>query len=621
MELQARCPYCGFTIANPARPQSLGRQKPALLISVSVGCFLALMAFGFSTYRVLRQTGVFQNEQDEHREKKSLSRIPTTEIPVEHGSVARPDEFHAHGQLYFVPVGRQVIAPGTLAGYYREKFNIEITVLPQIEIKPSDCVPVRKQCVAEDIMVEMRDAYPKIARAPDSVMIALTDEDIFPRELGWKFTYSLHSERFGVVSTRRMDPAFWGEPSKDDLRLARTKQMLTKYVAILYFHVSESFDPTSVMYSPLEPNGGADDIYESDLHSEESVNGRRGKPFPCLFFKYSYQTHEITPEEPVLTNCTFARPVASTEEETFQTNLGRGQLIQRSMDFQLDSTPAIEFRRAYISDYLRPMALGAGTNHSYNAWLSSDGPAALTYIRIVHEDGAQENLNRVSPGRGFNDGVAFEGRDDSDEAYRGRMTWDSGHFQLKYRDGAQSTFLPCNDSSCYWIGYQDASGNSLQFERGADRVLHGLTASDHQVINFQSDNQRRITEATASNGQHISYEYDAAGCLARVRHADGQVTLYQYDSGNHMTSVSVVRKPGAAPETILTNEYDSQGRVVKQTLAGVGSYQIQYIATQGRDSSELKLTDPAGQAFRISIGLNAWIARAKPVKFHAALRH
>ena len=596
------------------------------MISVSIGCFLALFFFGFSFYRVLRESGFFQKTQNQNTQDQNTqntsdgpARLPTTEIAVEHGNVARPDEFHAHGQLYFVPVGRQVIATESLASYYREKFGIEITVLPQIEVKSSDCIPARRQCVAEEIMWEMRDAYPKIAQAPDSVMIALTDEDIFPRALGWEFTYSLHSDRFAVVSTRRMNPAFWGDPPDVDLRLASTKQMLTKYVAILFLDVPESFDPTSVLYSPLTPDGGADNIYESDLHPEESANGRRGEGWPCLFFKYSYHTHEIAPEKPVLSDCRPGHPVVSTDEETFHTSLVLGVLMQRSMDFRIDSTPGIEFRRAYISNY-PAMSLGMGTSHSYDTFLSSDGPGALTYIRINHEDGDQENLDRVSPGRGFNPGVVFEGHDDSDDTYGARMTWDSGHFRLQYRDGAQSTYLPCSDTSCYWTGYQDAGGNTLHFERSPDRVLRALMASDRQGVTFQSDDRKRITEATTTNGGHVSYAYDAAGCLARVRRADGQVTLYQYDSGNHMTSVSVMRKPGTEPETILTNEYDSQGRVVKQTLAGVGSYKLEYIASNRGASSEVKLTDPSGRIVTIAVGQNVWIARTTPVRYHAVLR-
>src|SRR5258707_7500607 len=83
------------------------------------------------------------------------------------------------------------------------------------------------------------------------------------------------SSRMGVVSTRRMDPSFWGGRPDNAVRLASTKQMLTKYIALQYFHLPESFDPTSNLFSPLTPDAGPDDIYESDLHSEASANCSR----------------------------------------------------------------------------------------------------------------------------------------------------------------------------------------------------------------------------------------------------------------------------------------------------------------------------------------------------------
>src|SRR5262249_46078255 len=144
-------------------------------------------------------------------------------------------ELHGYGTLYFVPVGSQAIAAQSLADYYKEKFGTDITVLPPVAIRPADCLPERRQCVAEELEVEMTSAYPEIARNPDSVMIGLTDEDIFPRGLGWRFTYSLHGTRVGIVSTRRLNPSFWGGQPDEAAQLASTKQMLTKYVALMYY--------------------------------------------------------------------------------------------------------------------------------------------------------------------------------------------------------------------------------------------------------------------------------------------------------------------------------------------------------------------------------------------------
>lgn len=542
-----------------------------------------------------------------------------TEVAVVHGGVVRPEELEGHGHLYFVPIGRQAIPVADLAEYYHNRFKIEITVLPEVKLESSSCIAARNQCVAEEMMRSMKRAYPKVARDPDSVMIALTDEDIFPRSLGWRFTYSFHAGYLsGIVSTRRMDPAFWGDAPDDAVRLANTKQMLTKYIGFMYFRVPYSHDPTSIMHHPLTPNGGPDDIYESDLHSEDSANGFWGEEQPCLFFTYSYDTGEIVPAKPVVADSGWMVPVGSPREETFQTQLSRGSFTQRSLDLQLDSMPKIELRRSYISDYPQPMSLGTGTNHNYNTWLYSDGESKLSFIDIIHEDGARDHLDRASRGRGFSTNVAFQSNDDANLIYGSRMTWDSNHFKLSFRDGSWSTYLPCTDGRCYWIGHQDATGNALHFDRDAALNLNRLSSGDNQGIEFQYDTQRRVTNAIATNGAHVSYQYGATGCLEKVVRSDGVVTTYAYDSGHHMTSMSVARRSGESPSIVLVNEYDSSGRVTRQTLPNGKSYIIHYGATKDDHVAEVSVTEPSGRLLNIAIARNEFTVRTNTVRFPEA---
>jgi len=617
-----QCPNCHFSVLKqgPCRncgvlipaPPSFGRRHPVALILLCLSVlFVAVSVAGTAVYRSVRTKIISQKN---HIEADSIRK---KELAVEHGNVASPTELHAHGSLYFAPVGRQAIPVESLAVYYRQKFGIEITVLPAVQLPSSACEPARSQCAAEEVIAAMSNGYPEIARNPESVMIALTDEDIFPRGLGWDFTYSLHSERIGVVSSRRMDPSFWGDPPNDVYKLAATKQMFTKYIAMQYFHLADSFDPTSVLFSPLTPDGGPDDIYESDVHPEASANGQRGNPFPCLSFAYSYKTHEMKMEEPLLEECRYHNSANSTDEEIFETNLGWGILSQRSLDMRLNSLPAIDLRRGYNSALTKhPLAFGWGSNHSYNSWLSSDGLAALTYLNINHEDGAVDYLGRLKPGRGFDPGAVYESHDDA--FYGAHLIWDAGFYKLQYRNGDSARFLPCNGATyCYWNGYQDAKGNSLKFDRDRNPPLelHQLMASDNQGVNFQSDDHHRTTQVTSTNGASVSYDYDEDGCLSRVHRLDGQITLYEYDPAHRMTSVSVVRHPGASPQTILTNEYDSLGRIVKQTLRGIGTYQIEYVTTVDGQAKWLRLATPDGETLDISIGHENYIARSSSIRF------
>jgi hypothetical protein len=135
-----------------------------------------------------RQRTSSQTQSPEHHSAEPEPEPDSEEHVVDHGSVVQPSELQGHGTLYFVPMGRQVIPVQSQADYYEQKFQIKITVLAPVEVESSSCVPARHQCSVEAMILQARHAYPQIARAPDAVMIILTDEDIYPRSFGWKFT-------------------------------------------------------------------------------------------------------------------------------------------------------------------------------------------------------------------------------------------------------------------------------------------------------------------------------------------------------------------------------------------------------------------------------------------------
>jgi YD repeat-containing protein len=615
---QTACPHCGAFLGT-SQPGVIP-DPPKTFRVLLAGSLAILVALGFAGYHLF-DNSKFQELIQQIRDANTAITPTPRERAVEHGGIANPDELEAHGKLYFIPMGRQAIPIDSLVAYYHDKFKIDITTLPEVTIGPSSYDRSRGQYIAEEMILDMKRAYPKIARSADSVMIILTDEDIYPRSLHWKFTYSFHNAyKFAVVSSHRDDPAFWdsAKPHDPAVQLASLKQMLTKYIAMLYFHVPHSFDPTSIMYQPLTPNGGPDDLYESDLHSEESVNGFRGQGWPCLIYSYSYKTGVMRHLAPAIEECAHIPAPASPDEEVFETQLSTGEFFQYAIDFQLDSVPPIEFRRSYRSQYVPSMALGRGANDNYNTWLTSDGPAKLSYIDIISEDGGRNHLVRKTAGTGFSPSAVFENRDSSDELYGARFAWDTDHFKLQYRDSSWSTFLP--DGYCYWSGYQDFSGHVLRFERDAALNLTRLTASDQQGIEFQSDPQHRLSEGKDTSGNQVTYEYDPPGRLVRVSRSNGRVTLYTYDDAHRMTSMAVIGEAGGSPVPVFTNEYDSSGRVIRQTLGDGSVYTEEYTKAPRSDRNNVKITEPSGRVLEITRPSDYdYIVHTTPVRFPAVL--
>ncbi|HEX7285707.1 MAG TPA: DUF6531 domain-containing protein [Candidatus Angelobacter sp.] len=538
-------------------------------------------------------------------------------VAVVHGSVVTPEELKPRGRLYFVPMGRQAIPAQALADYYQKKFNIKVGILPAMTMSEAYS-PARAQYAVERLLSGLRQAYPQIAKDPEAVLIGLTDEDIFRESFpDDDFTYSYHGGyRFGVVSTRRLNPALWGQQPNAEFRDASTRQMVTKYVAFMYLHVPLSRDPTSLMRQPLIPDGGSDDLYESDVHSEYSANGLDGAGWPCISHVYSHKTHRLTALSSIPTDCSLTPPPASLDEEVFRVELGSGRFVAHSMDLSLPSTPPIDYRRAYISGYRKRRALGWSTDVSFNKALTSDGAAALTYIDIVREDGSRDHLERASPGRGFAPSVVFEGREEMDDGYGARMTWDRDHFVIKYPDGSSATYLPCGDYQCFLTGYQDAAGHSLKIDRGPNRELLRVNSQDNKGLVFQPDDQRRIVQASDSSGNRILYEYDTMGRLVRVRRGQGRVTVYEYDSNNNMTRVSIIDTPGGEPHTLVTNEYDPAGHLISEALSDGSKYAISYQKFSNGHVSRLTVKDESsGRTLQFALTDDNYRAWASPVRF------
>ncbi len=612
---QAACPRCGVFLGGADRVAIIP-DPPRTFRYLLAGSLFILAALGGAAYHFASRpdfSGFLRG---------SIFGQNSRERAVVHGGIAKPDELQHHGKLYFVPMGRQAFPVESLAAYYRDKFEIEVTVLADVPIVPTSYDSSRGQYVADDMIEDMRRAYPNIAAARDSVMMVLTDEDIYPRSLGWRFTYSYHTGyRFGIVSSHRNDPAFWDRRRPHDpvVQLAGYKQMLTKYIALLYFHLSHSFDPTSVLYQPLTPNGGRDDLYESDLHPEESVNGRRIVDWPAVFYAYSYKTGTLRLLATSVDDAGHLEANLLPDQELFETQLESGEFLESTIDFHLDSKPPIEFRRRYRSQYVPELVFGRGTTHNYNNWLYSDDPAKLASIEIIYDQGERERLERTSQGIGLTPDVVFESHSNSEEMYGSRMTWDSGQLKLVRRDGEWFKFRGCATWPCLLVGYQDSQGHVLTFGRSDDGELHRLVSSDNQSVEFQYNPGCRLAEGKDSLGNHVSWAYDVPGRLVRVTHADGQVTLYSYDGDHHMTRVAVIRRPGDRPVTVVSNEYDAAGRVVRQTFAGVGVYQMDYTMGANKEVAHVKLTEPSGRVVDLTrVNRDEYAVRTMPVRFPAA---
>src|SRR5437879_13779025 len=84
-----------------------------------------------------------------------------------------------------------------------------------------------------------------------------------------------------------------------------------------------------------------------------------------------------------------------------------------------------------------------------------------------------------------------------------------------------------------------------------------------------------------------------------------------------MTSMSVVRRSDESPSTVLVNEYDSSGRVTRQTLPNGKSYIIHYGAARRDHVPEVSVTEPSGRVLEITLAQSEFTVRTSTVRFPA----
>ncbi|MDN4598904.1 RHS repeat-associated core domain-containing protein [Leifsonia virtsii] len=116
------------------------------------------------------------------------------------------------------------------------------------------------------------------------------------------------------------------------------------------------------------------------------------------------------------------------------------------------------------------------------------------------------------------------------------------------------------------IAHTDAAGHTTTLTYGAPNPdvnqfypLTSITDSSGQTITVDSDAVGRVTGFTRPGGDHWSLGYDAAGNLTSITKPDGRSKSFTYDDKHQLLAAT-----DATGALYLKNEYDAQGRVVKQ---------------------------------------------------------
>jgi len=293
-------------------------------------------------------------------------------------------------------------------------------------------------------------------------------------------------------------------------------------------------------------------------------------------------------------------------------DLGSGLFIHSASDLSLGGFGSLSLSRDYRPNDTRSRAFGIGSSHIYDTYLvGSTFP--YTFMDLVDPDGSRIHFNRTSAGTSWSDAV-YESESCGTSSCRVKATirWNGGGWIVIYEDGTKLVFPEAFGASrpqqSAIIGYEDPSGNALGFVRDSASNLTRIISPSGRSMNFTYDTSNRITQATDNIGRAVNYSYDTSGRLATVTDPMGGTKNYIYDSSHRMTEITDGRGI-----TILKNEYDSAGRVIKQIYADNTPestdnpfYTFAYTLDSGGRVVQTDVTDPGGKLRRVTFDANGY---------------
>ena len=269
-------------------------------------------------------------------------------------------------------------------------------------------------------------------------------------------------------------------------------------------------------------------------------------------------------------------------------DLGTGLFVYRKTDLALPDAVPATLQRIYRPGDSNIYGLGRGTTTPYDIRLWN--VSSYTVVQMILPDGGTIDFDRTSSGSDWQSGV-FEQRTTPGPWFGAlirRMPNVDG-WELHRRDGAVYEF-----GSGYGpvTAIQDPDGNRLTIDRsqGTTGLMTRLTTEHGRWMRFTYDRSNLATTAVDNAGRRVSYTYDRDQRLETVTDADGGVTTFTYNSAGQMTAIEDARDT-----TFLQNRYDSDGRVIEQTLADRGTYAFDYtLDRSGRKVTSTTVTDPRG---------------------------
>jgi predicted Zn-dependent protease len=188
------------------------------------------------------------------------------EAQAELEPISRPSCEGSGRRVCLVPLGQ--VRPDLvqhLVEHYSDQYGLTVTVLTPGAV-PSDIVdPLREQVDADALFERVGDLFPEAYRDPEVVLIGITPVDMYSKGSHYHYYFGFvgtFADPKAVISTFRMDPAAYGEPTNDALFFSRVRKLVSKYIGQLHYDLAPSPDPSSPLYDSIMGPSDLDNMRE-----------------------------------------------------------------------------------------------------------------------------------------------------------------------------------------------------------------------------------------------------------------------------------------------------------------------------------------------------------------------
>lgn len=271
-------------------------------------------------------------------------------------------------------------------------------------------------------------------------------------------------------------------------------------------------------------------------------------------------------------------------------SLNTGHFTQTKTDIVLPGPLPIVLERTFVAGETVVRPFGMAATHNYAIFIAAN--PGFQDGDLNFPDGTRVRFVRTNPGSGSTDGI-FTHTATPTRWYGLDLRFVSGRWVMTLRDGTVYEF----DANWGLVQrIQDRFGNWIQITLGGGQAnLSRIAASNGRWLAFTyHPSSTRIAQIQDNLGRSWTYGYDGTR-LQTVTDPEGGVTTYTYDVNNRMTTLKDARTI-----VFLTNEYNANGRVSRQTQADQTTYQFAYTLDGQGKVTQTDVTDPRGIVRRVT---------------------